>query len=880
MNRRPPRLASWLVRHGVAPHLVEALVGDLEELFALEAALSPRRARLAYWRRALDGVWRLRRRGRLGRPDLQGDSVMATFWRDLVHGLRLFGSQPSYSIAAVVTLALAFGANTLIFTMINALVLKPLPLADPDRLGWILTSGPNASQDRAGVSLPDYVAYRNAVPAFASLAAHRTVTSTLRRGSSIERVNNHVVAGDLIKVWGLRAAVGRVLTRTDEGPNAPPVVVLSHRYWDVRLGRPSDVVGQTVVLDGVPRTIVGILAPGFDLGNLAEIDLWSPLAVDPSLAPRTDRGWRPVGRLRDGATLADARAQVAAVSARLAAEFPDTNRDWTSRVASTRDAMAGADVWIVLGMLSAVVGLLLALACANIMNLLIARLIGRQRELAVRTALGASRGRVVRQIACESLVIGLAGGLAGLAIAAAGLRGVRAISSEPFFHQLRLEPSVYGFAALLAVVTPLLFSVVPALRLLRDDPRLALGDGSARSIGGGAAGRGRSALVVVQVSLAVTLLVVATLMVKSVRAALSADLGYSPAGLVTAEIDVPEWMRADEGEAQRLRSQVIDRVRALPGVERATLTTAVPGLTFPVTTPFDIVGRDVAARDRPSAGLVVVTSDYFAVTRVPIVAGRAFEPADEASADAVAVISVEAARRYWGGAAAALGASVRLARDNQRPEVQARVVGVSADTANADLDKALEPVLLVLDVHRPARRHYLLLRAVSAATVAPAIQQALAGAHPDLSAYQVRTVPDAFRQEMSSGRLIGWMFSAFAMVAVVLATAGLYGVLSFVVSQRTPEIAVRIALGAPASHITRAVLGQSTRLSAVGAALGLLGGFGLANAMRVVLYGVTPSDPTTYAGAAALALAAAVVASWVPMRRARGIDPIVSLRQA
>lgn len=804
---------------------------------------------------------------------------MAMLWRDLVHGVRLFVAQPSYSIAAVVTLALAFGANTLIFTMVNALVLKPLPLADPDRLAWILTSGPNASQDRAGVSLPDYVAYRNAVPAFASLAARRTVTSTLRRGSSIERVNNQVVAGDLIEVWGLRAAVGRVLTEADEGPNAPPVVVLSHRYWEVRLGRPPDVVGQTVVVDGVPRTIVGILAPGFDLGNLAEIDLWSPLAVDPALASRTDRGWRPVGRLQEGATLADAQAQVVAVSTRLAAEFPDTNRDWVSRVASTRDAMAGADVWVVLGMLSAVVGLLLALACANIMNLLIARLIGRQRELAVRTALGASRVRVVRQIACESLVIGLAGGLAGLAIAAAGLRGARTISSEPFFHQLRLEPSVYGFAALLAFVTPLLFSVLPAWRLIGADARLALNDGSNRSIGGGAAGRGRSALVVVQVSLAVTLLVVATLMAKSVRAVLAADVGYRQEGLLSAEIDVPAWMREDERDALALRRDLVDRVRALPGTGPVALATTVPALTFPATTPFDIVGRASTPTDRPSAGVTVATTDFFAVTGVPIVAGRAFERTDAATPEPVAVVSTEAARRYWGTPGAAIGAIVRIPT-NDGEATSARVIGVARDTANADLDQALEPAIVVLDDHRPSRRHYLLLRTGASSTIAPALRTALAQVHPDLSPHNIRLVSDAFREEMSSGRLIGWMFSAFALVAVVLATAGLYGVLSFVVSQRTPEIAVRMALGAPAGVIAWAVVGHSTRLAAVGTALGLAGGFGLANVMRVVLYGVTPSDPTTYAGAAALALAAAVVASWMPMRRARGIDPIVSLRQA
>lgn len=805
---------------------------------------------------------------------------MSVALRDFRQGLRLFITQPTYTWAAVVTLALAIGANTLIFTMANVLVLKPLPVADPDRLGWILVNGPNAPVDRAGVSLPEFAAYRDGVAAFSSLAVRRNVTATLRDGAVSERIDRHVVLGDMHGVWGWRAVRGRTLRLSDEAPGAPPVAVLTHQYWQRRFGGRDDAVGRTVFLDGAPRTIVGVLPAETELGNLSEIDVWTPDQSDPALAARTERGWRPTGRLAAGATVHDANAQVAAIAARLAAEFPDTNRDWTARVGTTRDALAGGNTWVVLSLLAAVVGLLLVLACANIMNLLIARLIGRQRELAVRTALGATRGRVVRQIAAESLAIGLAGGLGAIGIAAAGLAGVHAMSSEPFFQQLAIDGRVIGFAVILAFVAPLLFSVVPTWRLLRSDVRGALADASTRAMGGPAAGRGRAALVVVQVTLAVVLLIVATLAVRSARAIVSADVGYRTTGLLLAEIDVPAWLRSDDASALRLRQDLVTRVRAVPGVDAVTTSTVIPSLTFAATTAFDIAGRAATPRDRPSAGVIVSSTDFFAVTGIPLVAGRAFERADAGAAAAVTVVFAETARRYFGGADAAIGAHLRIDGAEGAPPLDATIVGVARDIANPDLDLAPAPQLVVLDEHRPARRQRLLVRSAAAAALAPAIREAFRAVDPDLPAADIRTVDAAFAEEVSSSALIGTLFAAFGAVAMLLATAGLYGVMAFVVSQRTPEIAVRMALGASRRDVAREVVGRTARLAGAGLVLGLAGGLALAQSMTSMLYGISPGDPLTYAGAGALTIAAALVAAWVPMRRAQHVDPIESLRQA
>jgi len=873
----PPRLARWLVARLVRDPLADAVLGDLEELFADDARAGVDDARRRYWRRALGAVWHLRGR-RPPAPAVRGDSLMYTLWKDLTHGLRLFVTQPAYAWAAVVTLALAIGANTVIFSIANVLVVKPLPFDDPSRLGWILVSGPNAAQDRAGVSLPEFAVYRDEITAFTRLGAWRRQAATLRVGADVEPAVAQFVIGDVQGIWGLPAAIGRPLGAADEGPGRPPVAMLSHQFWTRRFGADPGVLGREVFVDGRRHAVVGVVTPAIELGNMAEIDVWLPVSEDPRLAPRGERGWRPVGRLADGATLADADAQVAAIATRLGRQFPDTSRDWRARVGTTRDAMGGANTWLVLTLLAVVVGLLLVLACANVMNLLIARLIARRQELAVRTALGATRGRVVRQIVTESLLLGLAGGLVGLAIGEAGLRGIHAVATEPFFDQIVIDWRVVAFALGLAVAAPLVFAVAPTLRVLGHDVRAALHEATGRSIGGGVR-RGRAALVVLQVALAVMLLVVSTLVVRSMRAYIAVDLGYDPAPLVTADIEVPAWKLADDTAASRLRQRLLERARAVPGVDAAATMTAIPSMDFPSPTTVDVVGREAATdRDRPAAALTVVSADYFAVTGIPILAGRPFSPADEAAAAASAVVSREAARRFWGDPAVAIGRQLRVTTPGGAAPLTATVIGVSRDTANPMVVQAPDPMVLLLDAHRPRRDTYLVVRA-SAPGIGPALRAALREVDGDL-AFRLRTVPERFADENSSNALLAGLFAAFAVVALLLATAGLYGVVSYSVSQRTPEIAVRLALGASHGAIARDVVGASLRLTLAGAALGLAGALALARAMTALLFGVTATDAPTYLGAAAIAIAAALVAAWLPMRRATGIDPIRSLREA
>ena len=880
-----PRLARALVEWLIDPRLREAIAGDLEEIFASEHLAHPVLARVAYWRRAIGlvirpGPARSRRAARCTPLQQPRDAVTTMIVKDMRHGARLFIKQPAFALAATITLGLAIGANTLIFTMANVLVLKPLPIREPDRLGWIFASGPDVISWRGPISLPEYATYRDGVPGYASLGAYRRRAVTMTADGNAERVLAHVVVGGLQGLWGLGAIGGRTLTVADERPEAPPVAVLSHRFWTTRFGGATDIIGRTFRLDGEYRFVVGVLAPDIELGSMSEIDVWLPFQGDPTQASRTDRSWRAVGRLTEGTTIESVKAQVSTLAARMASEHPDTDRDRRARVGPTTDALAAPNTWIVLSMLITVVGLLLLLACANVMNLLIARLIARRGELAVRLALGATRGRIMRQLVAEGLVVGVAGGALGLAIAVVGLRVVRAVAHEPFFRQLAFDVRVIGFAVALALIAPIVFSILPARRMLRADAAAALNDATVRSVGNRSTARRQSASVVLQVTLAVTLLVVATLIVRSMQAIVRVDPGYAISGLLSTQIEIPQWKVGDEGEALRIRQALLQRATTIPGVEGATTATELPALQPMQMVTFSLGNqpREDAAT-RPRAGLTVASPDYFAVMGIPIARGRAFTAQDAASPTPVVIVSRAMALRYWGNESRAIGAQIVLEPLSAGDRPPSTVIGVSSDVANSGLDQAPRPQMYGLDSHRPTRSFYLIVRARSPETLESELRAAVRRIDPDLPTYQLRTVEAAFADEASSNRLLSGMFAAFAIVALLLATSGLYGVMSYAVSQRNSEIAIRIALGASPPDVAWAIFGRTLSLTGVGTVLGLAGALGLAQAMRSTLYGVGPADPVTYLSVVVITGAAAVVASWIPVRRAARVDPIRGLRQ-
>jgi putative ABC transport system permease protein len=796
---------------------------------------------------------------------------------DLRFVFRLLIKQPAYAAIVVLTLALAIGANTVIFSFVSVLVLRPLPIGQPETLGWLWMLNPQSQTTRGRFSYADYNDLRNASRTFVTLAAATTESVTLTGRGEPQRLQAQRVTPNLFDAWQLRTVAGRVLRPEEDVPGGPCSIVLSHKLWVSHFQRDPGLLTQSVNVDGRACTIVGVLDPSIEFGNLSLTDVWMPIAADPAAGRRDDRRYSVVGRLKPGVTLEQADAEIRTITERLAREFPATNAGWSARVAPTREAIAGSDTWVILALLSLVVGFVLLIACANVTNLALARVSGRRRELAVRTALGASRWRTLRLLLVEGLVLGAAGGVLGLVLGDAGLRLIRAAAYEPFFELIRIDRNVLLFAAGVSIFCPILFSLIPALLTSDDQASEALKEGG-RTSGAVRARRSRHALVVAQVALAMTLLVVATLVVRSMIAINRVEMGFDPHPLLIAQIVTPEWKHRDDNAVARLQEALLARLQRVPGVEAAAATSALPALAVGARQTFVVSGRPPANdADRPWARRFVVSADFFRTIGLPVLAGRAFTNGDRSETEPVAIINTTAAQKYFGSTAAALDARLSLAGPNEAPQ-WIRVVGVAGDTSNPDIELPPDPHVYLPLTQKPSRAMALVVRAPRPADLAAAVRAGVREVDAEVPVFQLRTFDEAIKDELSSTVILAWMFAAFAVLALVLASTGLYGVISYTVGQRTQEIGVRMALGALPSDIRRLVITQGARLIAIGGVLGLAGAVLVSQTMRSVLFGVTTLDPVTYAGVVLSIVASAALATWVPMRRATHLDPVRSLR--
>jgi putative ABC transport system permease protein len=869
---RLPVLARVLLRL-TDPSVREFVTGDLEEAFAAMAIREDARgARRWAIRQSLAAAaahpWR-------PTPRLRGDGFMRTLMQDLRYGARMVRRQPTFSAVVIMTLALAIGANTVIFSFANILLLRPLPLKDPATLGWVFTVDPHRAGNRGPLSIPEFMDYRQRLTTFESLAASVRASIVLTGRGDARRLRGTRVTANLVDVWGLRMHLGRPFTPSADLPGAPAEAVISHHYWDRELNRDPAVVGQTLTLDGRPATVMGVLAPDIEIGNLSEIDVWVPLSLSPDGA-REERTLRVNGRLKPATTLAQANADALRVAQILAREHPRTNEGWSARVAPTREAMTGNDTWPIMALLSVVVGFVLLLACANLANLVLSRATGRRRELAVRSALGASRGRVVRQMLTENLIYGVCGGALGLAVAEGGLVLMRAFAFEPFFQMLRIDRNVLLFTGSLALLTPVLFAILPALQSTRSDAGEALKDGGTRTAGGAHASRSRSVLIVAQLSLAVMLLVLATLLVQALVKIADAPLGLETRKMLTARLELPAWRYANPVAIAEYHAQLLARLQSNPAIERAAFVDRLPILDGEPATDVSIAGRAAGRpEDRPWAVTSVVSEGYFATVGMPMVAGRAFTDRDLPDRPRVAIVNKEMARRHWGLPAQAIGARITLAGDTSAAPLE--VIGVTSDVLRADREAA-NPQIYLASNQQPGRSVSLIVRAGDPAGVAPEVRAQLRGIDADVPVYDVRPFQDVIDEDLSSGRILGSLFVSFALLALVLAASGLYAVVSYAAAQRVKEFGVRIALGATASDIVKMMLRQTGKLVGIGLVLGLIGGRALAMLATALLYRVSPSDPATYIAVALTLGSIALLASYIPVRRATAVDPVSALR--
>jgi putative ABC transport system permease protein len=804
---------------------------------------------------------------------------VADLFSDLRLGARLLVKNPGYTTVVALTLALAIGSNTVIFSFTELLLLRPLPLGDPARTVFLYTVDKQRGVNRGRTSMPDFLDWRDQATAFDLMAAEDQTAFTLTGSGEPIRVTAQRATASLLTIWELAAVRGRTFAPGEDAPGAQKVAVLSHRFWVEHYASDADIVGRSITLSGDSYTVVGVLTPAIEVGNLASIDLWVPFPIDRAGARRDVRTLQVVARLKPGASRDRANTELATIAERLAQAYPDTNGGRSARLLKARDAITGSDTWLVLALLTVVVAFVLMIACANVANMMLARATARSKEMAVRVALGASRGRLVRQLLSESLLLGLTGGAFGLVVAKQGLRAIQAGSFEPFFRLLTINATVLAFTFGLAVLAPILFSIVPAIHASRTDLNETLKESGRRTAGGAKGRRSRALLVVSQLALAVMLLVVAGLVVRSISALERAPTGIDSQNVLRVQIQLEAPTHVDLPQANDFAGRLVERLGAMPGVAAAGIADRLPLLDNEPPARFRIPGRPLPdPKDVPWANQTAIGGDYFRVFNIPIVAGRLFSARDDRRAPEVALISREAVRRYWNGKAP-VGEHIELVGDNFSEAARLEIVGVVEDVKSSNLEEPPPPRVYRPLAQMPTRGPVIVVRTSGdPAGVAPVIRETIRSEDRDLALSNIRTVDSLLREDFRENYLLVGLFFSFALVALALAGTGLYGVTSYSVSQRTQEIGIRMALGATAGDVLRLIVTQNAMLIGVGAFVGVLGGAALGRTMRSILYSVGTTDPATFAAVLAILATVALAASYVPARRATRVDPLECLR--
>jgi len=882
-RHRSPRVARLMVTALVQDPLREYLLGDLEEQFAHGAEQSAFRAWRRYWGQALRLILHavsLRRGARAAAAERSRAAGsfrrfdMRNVFRDVRQGLRSAWRSPGYAAITALTLALAIGANTLLFSIANPLLVRALPIQDEGTLGWIISANPEREITRDLAALPDFLEWRSRLTSFSSLAAYKLGGGTLTGHGDARHIETGEVTTNLFEVWGIRPATGRLFQPGEDVPGRPRVGVLSHRYWHDAFAADRSVVNRSFLLDGQPLTIVGVLPASIEIGNLALIDIWTTLPLDASAA-RDRRVLRVVGRLAPGATLASADAELQPILEAQRREHPRILAGWQSHVRSTKAALAGSDTWVILALLGVIVAFVLLIACANLANLVLARLVARRQEAAVRMALGASRWQLIRPLLAESLLLSLAGGLIGLGLAYGGLRLITATAFEPFMRSLSIDRNVLLFNLALSVATPLLFTLWPALSAGRSIGADVLH--GARTIGGRAAGRRRNVLVGAQVALALSLLVVSALVVQSMLYIRRIDLGFQARPLLTYRFDLPDTRYGDDSARAEFARALEEKLSVVPGVTSAAVATHMPVFDGDFALRLSGTLHDGQTdNDRPWASCFRVGPGFFPATGIAPLAGRAFQPSDRADGQPVAILNQMAAERYFDRPDQAVGRTI-TAHDAVTGDRRVTIVGVVSNTRDSQLTRTSPQIYLPLD-QWPAKSLRALVRAGDPAARARDVQAVMRGLDPDIAVSALKPVSVIIDEELASSRIINGLFVGFAVLALALAAGGLFGVISYSVGQRRREIGIRLALGAAPRAIGRMILAEGLKVVAVGMVVGLLLAMLLASASSSLLYGIRPGDPITFAAVVTVILLVALAATLHPASRAMRVDPARTLR--
>jgi putative ABC transport system permease protein len=805
--------------------------------------------------------------------------------QDIRTALRALLARPAFTVVAVLTLALGIGANTAVYTVVHGVLLAPLPYAEAREivvLNEITPQFPNP----ISVSWQNYVDWRDRSTTFDEMAAFRTTQMTLTGLGDAERVPARMVTASLLPMLGIDLPLGRHFSTEDDQSGAAGVAILSHSLWRRKFSGARDVLGRSIQLDNQPYLVVGVLPSAFELFQPAEV--YVPIGPWAATLP-DDRGWHPgilpVARLRDDVTLDSARAEMDTISRQLEVEYPQFNREVRARVQPLHDVLV-QNVRPALVVLLSAVALVLLIACGNVANLLLARAVGRQKEIAVRTAIGGSRARIVRQLVIESLVLALLGGGAGLLVASWGVSALMTFTTAlPRAAQIGVDVPILFFAMAISIATGILFGVVPAIQATRFDIREALNEeGRGSGSGGLKHHRMRNSLVIAEVALALVLLVGAGLMLRSFAALQNVAAGFDTSNLLVIDLPLSPTTYRDDVPRTAVVDRILERVTRLPGVVATAFTTGLPMTGGGATIHFNIAGRPPKGpQEYRLAGYRAVSPGYFETLDIPVRRGRTFTERDRQGSPLVAVINESMARQHFAdvdpiGQRFAVGTEA----DANTPFIE--IVGVVGDVlqsfeAGAHAEYYLpyaqfpDPVLAGL-----YRNVSLVARTANApTTLISSVRSAILEVDPDQPLVNVRTMEQAIGNTVAQPRLQTLLLTIFAVVAVALAVIGVYGVMAYTVSQRTPEIAVRLALGASRTDVLRMVVGQGARLAALGIVIGLIAAAVATRAVQSLLFQTDGLDAPTFAAAAAAIGIAALLASYIPARRAAGVPPITSL---
>ncbi len=877
LNLEPPREAD----------IIEELAQHLEDRYAalLAEGLTPTRAYSGALAELSENELLARELRRVERTVTRQPVVLGTrrktmigdTWQDLRFGLRSLLKNPTFTAIAVITLALGIGANTAIFSVVNAVLLRPLPYPQPERLLMVYGISLQAAQEKSPLCEADFLDWKSQNKVFESIAGFSTNRFNYTGGEIPEQIEGAWVTSDFFSTIGVQPALGRSFSPGEDLPGAPQTVVVSDGFWRRRLGSNPTVVGQQITLNARAFTVIGVAPAGF-LFPEKDTELWAAERL-----AATRRGpyymWG-LGRLSPGGTLEQAQSEMDMIARRVQDQINSPNRDWTWTSISLGERIVGKIRPALLVLLVAVLFVLL-IASANIANLLLARATSREKEMSIRIALGASRERLLRQLLTESLLLSAIGAIAGLPLTIWGVNLLVALGPAdlPRLHEITIDGRVLGFTSLIAVACGLIFGLAPALQSSRLNINESLKEGGRGSTDASGRRRVRVALVVIEIAFSLMLLVGAGLMLKSFIKLQSISPGFKPDHILTMHLTLPRANYDSDEKITTFYRQLVERVTAVRGVEAAALSISLPPNNLEVSDSFSIEGKPwPPGTSEPIVPILMTSPKYFTALGVPLLQGRDFNETDKLGSPLVVLINQTLAERYFPDESP-IGKRLKNGGADRPRNPWMEIVGVVGDVTYSGLDSQPEPAYYTPLAQDAWRAAYLVVRApLNPASLMPAIREQILALDKDMPIAKVATMDQLLSESVAQPRFRTLLLAIFAAIALVLASVGIYGVSSYSVTQRTHEIGIRMALGAQSGDVVKLVIRQGVELAAIGVAVGLAASFALTRLMEGLLFEVSATDRATFALVAALLVGVALLACWIPARRASIVDPMVALR--